>query len=622
MELQRMSALERSIVFAVSEGIAWNRSLFGRFAAIDADNQAPETIDRVDPLTISATFLHELMTFGARLRYLAEDEAADTSISADEFSAELRNQIDTDTDIGVAIDGIHVEGDVSFAHQQFYRPLRLTNCVFTGSIDLTNSDLGDLELTGSRFTSLVAVRTRINGDLILDNVRWRDGSGKGAHVNICESMIDGSVHCAGSKFTTLEGSKSPAFNGWSAQVNNLRIRECVFEGGINFFQAVINGWVSIDDSQVLTAPGQDGSGFITFARRIIGDSVFLNNVEVDDAISFYGMKVGGRFYLTDLKVRGVWGGKDPKDRETRPSIYLEQLNARTDIYLKNLGLVGQLDLSFARTPILFDDGKHWKKHKIVLDGFRYDRLIDLNNSTDTSRDEGEVEESGSLSESITTDSQHWRKLLLCQPRDDLGRNFKLQPWTELAAALRAVGNDSDARNILFEREQRRPWRPKFIARLIPPRPLTINDSLSWPIRFLSQVGLFLAQPAFWALTSIWRVFFDATVGYGYRPERSIGWLGLMLAISVVIFTDAGSVGAMAPTAENVSGDTRGALQDFNPYIYAVDVFIPLVDLQMQRYWIAKSGTFANVWMWVAVISGWVLTTIAVAGFSGALRRER
>lgn len=72
---------------------------------------------------------------------------------------------------------------------------------------------------------------------------------------------------------------------------------------------------------------------------------------------------------------------------------------------------------------------------------------------------------------------------------------------------------------------------------------------------------------------------------------------------------------------------------FNPYIYSLDVFLPIIDLRLKSAWLPnanqgnfedkifhlKSGAWLRYYFWFQVISGWILTTLCVAGFTGLVR---
>lgn len=62
--------------------------------------------------------------------------------------------------------------------------------------------------------------------------------------------------------------------------------------------------------------------------------------------------------------------------------------------------------------------------------------------------------------------------------------------------------------------------------------------------------------------------------------------------------------------------------DFNALIYA-DVLVPLVELGQQAHWVpderSARGWLAKAWVYILIVSGWALSLLAVAGFSGIVK---
>lgn len=76
---------------------------------------------------------------------------------------------------------------------------------------------------------------------------------------------------------------------------------------------------------------------------------------------------------------------------------------------------------------------------------------------------------------------------------------------------------------------------------------------------------------------------------------------------------------------------------FNSLVYSLDVFIPLVDLHQENYWLPNaklgdrlfqsepfstltSGRLLCIYMWFHILVGWILTTLLFVGLSGLVRR--
>lgn len=99
----------------------------------------------------------------------------------------------------------------------------------------------------------------------------------------------------------------------------------------------------------------------------------------------------------------------------------------------------------------------------------------------------------------------------------------------------------------------------------------------------------------------------ATVGYGYRTWLAGAWLAVFLSIGTWVFSGA----HMIATSSNPP--------PFHPFAYTADVTLPIVNLGQKSAWEPQGA--ALYWSWALTGAGWVLTTAAVAGLTGILKRE-
>lgn len=146
-----------------------------------------------------------------------------------------------------------------------------------------------------------------------------------------------------------------------------------------------------------------------------------------------------------------------------------------------------------------------------------------------------------------------------------------EPYEMLAAALRGSGEDADAREVLLAKQRRR------------------------------RETLPLAAKS-------WGVLQDWTVAYGYRPGRAAVWMAVLWALGTLFFA------RNVPSALNPSESP-----DWNPYLYSLDLLLPVINLNQDTYWRPEGGA-----QWVAavlILAGWVLATTVAAGASRLLRRQ-
>jgi hypothetical protein len=142
--------------------------------------------------------------------------------------------------------------------------------------------------------------------------------------------------------------------------------------------------------------------------------------------------------------------------------------------------------------------------------------------------------------------------------------FRPQAYTQLAQVYRSAGRDDDARTVLLAGERDR------------------LNTLAWPGR-------------------LWGHLQDLTVGFGYRPVRAAAWLVALLVLGTTVF------GLYPPRPAD-----PGTEPEFVPFIYTLDLVLPLVDFGQQSAFHPRGAT---IWLAYALIVAGLLfvTTIAAAG---------
>jgi hypothetical protein len=69
---------------------------------------------------------------------------------------------------------------------------------------------------------------------------------------------------------------------------------------------------------------------------------------------------------------------------------------------------------------------------------------------------------------------------------------------------------------------------------------------------------------------------------------------------------------------------KGNYPCFNPFGYAFDTVVPIINLHQADYWRPDASTFwGDVCRWVSwagTVLGWLLVTLAAAGYTGLARR--
>jgi hypothetical protein len=153
-----------------------------------------------------------------------------------------------------------------------------------------------------------------------------------------------------------------------------------------------------------------------------------------------------------------------------------------------------------------------------------------------------------------------------------GSEYLPQPYEQLARLYRGYGDDPAARAVHLAQYRHR------------------RGTLHWPGR-------------------LWSWLQDIMVGYGYQPTRAAAWLAALLLVGTVFFAaqHPHQVGQARPPA-------------FNPFLYSLDVLLPIIDLGQQSAY-APAGVGAQLVADLLIISGWMLATTAAAGVTRTLRRD-
>ncbi len=79
---------------------------------------------------------------------------------------------------------------------------------------------------------------------------------------------------------------------------------------------------------------------------------------------------------------------------------------------------------------------------------------------------------------------------------------------------------------------------------------------------------------------------------------------------------------MVPTdrgARSNGAPYKSYVPAFEPILYSFDAIIPVVDLQMEKYWFPNDG-WVRYYYRFHIAMGWVLSTLAVLGFTGVVRK--
>jgi hypothetical protein len=437
-------------------------------------------------------------------------------------------------------------------------------------------------------------------------------------VSLQRAKIARQLNCRGGKFEKADGR---ALNADGIAVGDVFLDQgFTAKGEVQLLGARVEGQLNCRGGKFENA----GRSALIADNITVGASVFLNQHFNDEnkpvgqpftangAVRFVGAKISGQLDCRGGKFENA-GEVTPKNGSLTAltvfgatiagALILDRLPAKP---------IGRVSLGHAKVGQLADDAKSWPEAgKLVLDGFQYG-AIDVDSPKDA---EGRIK---------------WIEL---QPED----SFSFQPYEQLAQALRQMGDEAGAREVLIATQ----GKLREIARL--------------------KAGREKDQLNLWTRISNWRFrfanwAFDRIVGYGYRPWLALIWAAAIVVMGWPVFSLAhgskvlvyakpveavGDPSAQASPAvalpnphpqpaatPAIAGPPLASSSPnelFHPLLFSLDVFLPAPDLGQKKVWVLKGADWAfyayETWYIAEGVSGWALPILFTGALSGLIRRE-
>ena len=200
------------------------------------------------------------------------------------------------------------------------------------------------------------------------------------------------------------------------------------------------------------------------------------------------------------------------------------------------------------------------RHRLVVDGLTYP----------------------SVPEPVT--GGDWLRLL-----QDSTPNYAAQPYQQMAAVYRALGDERKVRQVLIA--QRDDQLDRTHTR--------------WPER-------------------VWGWITKVTLGYGYKPWRALWFLAGVVAVSCVLAWLLGAHGALAQTDKTAApGRSCTVIQQVS---VGLDLNLPVgTSVARAKCDLTKhSASVTAAWLtaagWVLRVLAWAFAALFIAGFTGAVRK--
>jgi hypothetical protein len=425
-------------------------------------------------------------------------------------------------------------------------------------LDLRNARItGRLDLTGARLAAPLRLR----------------------HCFLDEKILLGNAELAS---LDLDGSTLPGIEADAIRVAGVfGVRDATVTGDIRMLSAQLTGTVELDRSAI--------GGGLHLQGADIGGGVHLRDVRVGQGVRLTGARVGGLVTVAGARLSAAPDSGialNVSAMTVGGSILAHRLHATGETHFVGarvggtIALVGvtlqcpdgyALLMIEAQALLLTLRPTAGSTGTISLRDAHVGRLIDDPVGWPAGC---RAELDGLTYERLSRRTEDVGAWTARQRLDWMARytpGFAPGPYDQLAAALTRDGREQEARQVLLVRER-------------------------------------LRHRAMGRLGALWGAVQDAGIGFGYRPLRALLWLLVVVAAGTAWFAAAGPLRAVKPDESPT----------WDPFLYTVDVLVPLVDLGHDKAW-DPVGPDKAVTLAVLAI-GWILATTVVAGAGRALRR--
>jgi hypothetical protein len=471
---------------------------------------------------------------------------------------------------GVRLRGARISGRLDLESATVRCPLLLEDCYLDGPESVV-LDYATVHL-------IVFSRCRVVGGLTADLLVVTKG------LDLGGSAFEGVVRLLGADITGQLSLRSAKLTGTNRDGNALvgdemkvggsvlLDKEFSAAGAVRLPNAEITGPLFCSGAK-LTGTDGDGNALVGDLMRVSG-SVFLDReFSAAGAVSIPGARIGG-----SLVIEGA---------ELAEPVALKASGVRIGGQLRwapRSPVGGLVDLERAAVHRLDDDWSlphaHWPPAKqLRLAGFTYDGF-------------------GGRKQASSQQRLDWIRRGHTTATATTPAAFAAQPYEQLGRVYRQAGQEAEARQVAIARR---------------------SDLRRYASLTRTQ------KAGNWLL--------DKTIRHGYQPLRAVGLLVAVYVAVLGVFWFAQHHGGVivpakdtktvtpAPTALHCSS----AYPCFYPAGYAVDVVVPIVNLRQAEHWRpnghAPWGWFYIAVGWIATGLGWAFSTLAVAGYTGLVRRD-
>jgi hypothetical protein len=383
--------------------------------------------------------------------------------------------------------------------------------------------------------------------------------------------------------THVKASYSLAFRGRALEVRgNFLIGDgAIIDGGVLLTLADLKGHLDLRGARISAAG---------IARR---EGALAGSPEALEALDSSKWS----WHALDASEAKIAQLTMPETAETRPRGIVDLSRARVGTYIDFAAAWPDHARRKGRdcpTRLVDDHGR--EADHLVLDGFEYEHL-----------DNPDGLRPGNPG--IAKARLDW---LHAQSCEDLFGRLRLQPWRQLAKVLALQGYGEEARFIAIERRvaQRHACGMRKFALF-----------MSWLLHHLADYGFNPWKTMRWSVCVIALcALFYAAVAWTWCDRKP-----LCGDERVFVRTLASDFVPAMDKKEDVALKLYRTYPSFDPLLYSVDLFLPLLDAGVERFWRANSRTWLGTVLFVITILeqilGAILVSLIVTGFTGLLTRD-
>ena len=486
-------------------------------------------------------------------------------------------------------DGAHLKGGLLFTSHSIVRgAFSLNRCQIDGSVEFRD---GEFEYPSGN--TLTAAEMTVLGSVTF--FEWIETNGT---VNLRGADIRGALSLAGARFRAVGRA--------ALQCDNAKVgQSVVFQGSfhaageVSFIDAQIGGGFDAHDSTIENRGGRALSG----ARLSIASNLHLRN----------GFAARGQVYLYGCKADYVDCSNGIFENPGQPALVCTGLQCTGDAFFDGAQVNGGLDLRRARIGgnlscrgirLQPDGERDVLASGLVADGTWIWRGL-------AARPQGLLDFSGAKVTEIDDDANSWpvngrlminnfryEALSKDSPLDRrpwirLQTEYNSQPYEQAFRVLQQMGRDREARRVAIAKQD----------------DLRRKGNLGWPARF-------------------GKAFLGVTIGYGYQVWKALLWAVAIILVGWVVFLTADQLHVMQPQDQSSGAGVvtaPAAKREFVPLVYSLDNFIPAVDLYLKKTWapipMKPWHWIFVVWRWIEILSGWLLTSLFLAGLGGLVKKN-